>query len=150
MVTVAKITVPMPRMLRAALWSVFAALWGSGCAWLVLHFGFATRTPFGPLPNPWEATVLEIHGLLAVAAVFLVGWIFGSHVLERWAAGRNRKSGLMLGVSAAVLIVSGYMLYYTTDRLQAGAAACHEIVGVLGAVFAIAHWRYRDLMSRGR
>lgn len=134
--------------LRSAIWLVFAALWASGCGWLVLHFGFEARTAFGPLPNPWEASVLETHGLLAVAAVFLTGWICGSHILERWTARRNRRSGLALGITAAVLIISGYMLYYTTDRLHSTAAVAHEVVGALAVAVALAHWRLGGRVSR--
>jgi hypothetical protein len=139
---------PMPAALRLTIWTVFAVLWVSGCIWLVLHFAFETRTEFGPLPNPWEASVLEIHGVLAVAAVFLIGWISSSHILERWSARRNRKSGLTLATTAAVLVVSGYMLYYTTDRLHSMAAVAHEIIGVLAAFVAITHWRLRSLPGR--
>jgi len=141
---------PMPAALRLTIWTVFALLWASGCAWLVLHFGFETRTEFGPLPNPEEASVLEIHGVLAVAAVFLTGWISGSHIIERWSARRNRKSGLTLASTAAVLVVSGYMLYYTTDRLHSMAAVVHELIGVLAVLVAVTHWRLGSLPGRER
>jgi hypothetical protein len=141
---------PMPVVLRWTIWTVFAALWLSGCTWLVLHFGFEAHTEFGPLPNPWEASVLEIHGVLAVAGVFLAGWISSSHIPERWSARRNRKSGLTLATTAAVLIISGYMLYYTTDRLQSVAAVAHELIGVLAVLAAITHWRLRRLQARVR
>ncbi len=145
-----RVAAPMSVALRLAVWSAFAALWASGCAWLVLHFGFEARTEFGPLPNPWEASILEIHGILAVGAVFLIGWISGTHILERWTARRNRTSGLTLGATATLLVVSGYMLYYTTDRLHSVAATAHETLGVLAVVIAITHWRGQDRASRGR
>src|SRR5512146_1627320 len=120
-----RVAVPMPAALRLTLWTVFAALWASGCLWLAVHFGLQKPSEFGPIPSPWEAPVLRIHGWLAVAGVFLLGWIGGSHVLDRWTARRNRNSGLMLAGTAAVIVLSGYALYYTTDRLQSVAAAVH-------------------------
>lgn len=145
-----RVATPMPAALRLTIWTVFAMLWASGCIWLVLHFAFETHTEFGPLPNPWEASVLEIHGVVAVAAVFLTGWISSSHILERWSARRNRKSGLTLATTAAVLVISGYMLYYTTDHLHSIAAVAHELIGVLAVLIAITHWRLRGLPGRER
>lgn len=133
-------TAPMPAALRQALWATFAALWASGCLWLALHLGLEKRTEFGPVPSPWEAPVMRVHGWLAVAGVFLLGWIGGSHVLERWTARRNRNSGLMLAISAVLIVVSGYALYYTTDRLQSVAAVLHEVLGGTAILFALLHW----------
>ena len=136
----ARLPAPMPASLRLILWVVCAGLWASGCLWLVLHFGLQKQSEFGPIPNPWEAPLMRIHGWLAVAGVFLLGWIAGSHVLERWTARRNRNSGLMLAGTAAVIAISGYALYYTTDRLQYVAAAVHEILGGAAILLALTHW----------
>jgi hypothetical protein len=133
----------MPTALRLTLWATFAALWGSGCIWLTLHLGFEKQTEFGPVPSPWEAPVVHAHGWLAVAGVFLLGWIGGNHVLERWSARRNRRSGLMLAAAALLLIISGYALYYTTDRLQSVAAVLHEVLGCAAILLALAHWTRR-------
>src|SRR5262245_54689520 len=108
----------MSPALRVATYVISAALWASGCVWLVLHFGFARQTQFGPIPNPWEPTLLHVHGWIAVSGVFLLGWISAGHIPERWTNGRNRVSGLLLIGTAAVLVVSGYALYYTIDRLH--------------------------------
>ena len=51
---------------------VCALLWLSGALWLLLDWVFPQRNEFGLLPNPWEAPLLRVHGLVAVAAVFLV------------------------------------------------------------------------------
>ena len=93
----------MSRALRAAILTLGVLLWVSGAAWLVLHFAFAQQTPFGPLPNPWEAPLMRVHGVLAVGGVFLLGWIIGGHTLERWGSARNRLSGLVLTGAAALL-----------------------------------------------
>jgi hypothetical protein len=47
---------------------------------------------------------------------------------------------LLLAGAAAAIIVSGYALYYTTDRLQYVAAAIHEFLGGTAILFALAHW----------
>jgi hypothetical protein len=132
--------VPLPRILRATLYGVAALLWASGAVWLVLHHVFPQSTSFGPLPNPWEAPLMRVHGLIAVCAVFLIGWMMAAHVMARWASARNRRSGLVLGGAALLLILSGYALYYTIGSPHDAAALAHESIGVLSPVAALVHW----------
>ena len=132
--------VPLLRALRASLYGVGALLWVSGAVWLVLHYVFPQATPFGPLPNPAEAPLMRAHGLIAVCAVFLIGWMTGAHVAARWPSERNRRSGLALGSTALLLILSGYALYYTTGSPHDAAALGHEAIGVLAPAAALAHW----------
>ena len=131
---------PLPRGLRAAVYGVGALLWLSGAAWLVLHYVFPQSTEFGPLPNPWEAPLMRLHGLIAVCGVFLIGWMMAAHVTARWASERNWRSGLVLGGAALLLILSGYALYYTTGSPHDAAALAHEAIGVLSPIAALAHW----------
>jgi hypothetical protein len=130
----------MSPALRAAILTLSALLWLSGVAWLVLHFAFAQQTQFGPLPNPWEAVLMRLHGVLAVGGVFLLGWIVGGHTIERWGSARKRLSGLLLVASAALLLASGYALYYTTGAPHEVASRAHEWLGAGSLVAALAHW----------
>jgi hypothetical protein len=130
----------MPHVLRATVYTTCALLWLTGVLWLVLHLAFAGGNEFGPLPNAWEAPLLRVHGLLAVGGVFLLGWLTAAHIGARWSAYRNRTSGLALLATAAVLVVSGYALYYSTGRAHAGAAVLHEWLGALAILAAFAHW----------
>ena len=131
--------------LRAAILAAAALLWVSGVLWLVLHYAFAQTGPFGPLPNPWEAAVMRVHGVLAVGGVFLLGWIVAGHVTTRWPSGRHRLSGVTLGASAAVLVLSGYALYYTMGSPHEAAALVHEGLGVCALLAGLAHWWRRRL-----
>jgi hypothetical protein len=126
--------------LRAALLTSGALLWLSGATWLVLHFAFTQATPFGPLPNPWEPVLLKVHGMLAVAGEFLLGWVTADHLVERRSNGRNYRSGLVLAGMATILVLSGYALYYTTGPLHDVAARTHECLGAASLVAALAHW----------
>jgi hypothetical protein len=132
---------PMARGTRSAVLAAAALLWLSGAVWLVAHFVFPQRNEFGALPNPWEAPLMRVHGLIAVAAVFLFGWIGAGHIYARWSAAANRVSGLWLAGCAIVLVVSGYALYYSTGPAHESAAAVHEGLGLLAIVAAVAHWR---------
>ena len=130
----------LPRPLRGLIYAVGALLWLSGAAWLVLHYVFPQASAFGPLPNPWEAPLMRAHGLVAVCGVFLIGWMTAAHVTARWSSDRNRRSGLTLGLTALLLVFSGYALYYTTGTPHDGAGLLHEVIGVLAPAAALAHW----------
>jgi hypothetical protein len=132
--------VPMAPGLRATVMGVCAVLWFSGVAWLVLHLGFEPRNEFGPLPHPWEATLMRLHGVLAVAAVFLLGWLGAGHVVQRWRRARNRRSGWALLGCAGLLVISGYALYYTVGPVHSGSAWIHEWLGAAAIVIALTHW----------
>jgi hypothetical protein len=132
--------VPMSRALRATILTVGALLWLTGALWLLLHLLFPAHNEFGTLPNAWEAPLMRLHGLIAVATVFLFGWVGAGHILARWSAAANRISGLWLMGAAVVLVVSGYALYYTTGAFHEGAAGVHEWLGLLAIGAALAHW----------
>ncbi len=132
--------VPMSRALRLTLLSVCAVLWLSGALWLIAHYVFPAHNEFGVLPNRFEAPLMRVHGLIAVVAVFLFGWVIAGHVLSRWSAAANRRSGLGLMGCAGLLVVSGYALYYATGALHESAGVLHEWLGVAAIAVALAHW----------
>jgi hypothetical protein len=132
---------PMTRALRTTLLWVAALLWLSGALWLLLHLAFPLHNEFGALPNPWEAPLMRLHGIIAPAAVFLFGWLGAGHIWVRWRQAANRISGLWLLGFASLLVLTGYALYYTTAQLHAGAAFVHEWLGVVALIAAVVHWR---------
>ncbi len=135
----------LPRTLRAALYAVAALLWLSGAAWLLLHYAFPQASPFGALPNPAEAPLMRLHGLIAVCGVFLIGWVSAAHIAPRWPGVRNRRSGLALAGTALLLMFSGYALYYTIGSPHDVAGYVHESLGLLSPAAALAHfWRKRS------
>jgi hypothetical protein len=135
--------------LRATLMVTFGALWLSGGGWLILHYFFSQPSDFGPAQNAWAPTVLRIHGWIAVAAVFLLGWITARHVGDRWPHMIKRVSGLAVAGAAAILAVTGYALYYTTDRVHEAAGVTHEALGAAAVFFALIHWRRYRPARRG-
>lgn len=139
---------PMSPALRRSLVWTFGLLWVSGCAWLVLHYFFTSVTDFGLVPNPWAAVVLRVHGWLAVGGVYLLGWVSASHVSVRWPQEIKRSSGVAMATLAAVLVLTGYALYYTTDRLHDGADFIHEVLGAAAILFALTHWRRYRIARR--
>lgn len=138
----------MSGALRRSAVVVFGILWLTGCLWLVLHGFFSQKTAFGDLPNPWQPSVIQVHGWAAVAGLFLLGWISSGHIVDRWSLYRSRPSGPLLAALALLLVLSGYALYYTTDHLHDAAAVIHEVLGVAGILFAIVHWRTNGISRR--
>jgi hypothetical protein len=130
----------MSRRLRAVILVCCALLWLSGVLWMVLHLIFPGHNEFGPLPNPWEPQLMRLHGVLAVVVVFLFGWVAASHIVARWSAIANRRSGLWLLGCSATLLFSGYALYYTSGSFHDLSAALHEWLGLAAIVIALAHW----------
>lgn len=130
----------MSRGLRATVLGVSALLWLSGIVWLVLHLRFEQSSDFGRLPHPWEAGLMKIHGIVAVAAVFLLGWLGSGHVFKRCRGARNRLSGWTLVACAVLLVFSGYALYYALGALHTGSAWVHEWLGAATVFVALAHW----------
>lgn len=121
----------------------FGALWLSGVYWLVLHLFFSKPTDFGAVQHPWAPTVLKIHGWIAVGSVFLLGWVTAGHVSDRWNQSVKRPSGLAITSVAAVLAITGYALYYTTDGLHDMAGLAHEALGAGAILLALIHWKRR-------
>ncbi len=130
----------MPRGLRAAVLAVSALLWVSGALWMLLHYLFPGHNEFGLLPNACEVPLMRVHGVIAVAAVFLLGWLGAGHMLPRWSARAGRPSGLWLLGAVLLLIVSGYALYYASGGGHAAAAVVHEWLGLAALAIALSHW----------
>jgi hypothetical protein len=129
------------KWLRRALDSIFAVLWISGCAWLVLQLFFRVENEFGATPHPWQPPLLLIHGVAGLFALFVIGWVAGTHVEARWRVNLNRNSGIMLLSLAALLGVSGFASFYLTgESIRAGTATIHEVLGVLVVIPALVHW----------
>jgi hypothetical protein len=131
----------MTQAFYLALMGVLAVLSLAGAIWIVLHYFFAEQSDFGSAPNRFESVLMRVHGIVAVAAVFLLGAVASGHIAQAWQYLRNRASGLALASAALVLIVSGYANYYlSSDSLRGGVAIAHEVVGVLAIVIALVHW----------
>jgi hypothetical protein len=140
---------PMSRRVRSTVMIVSAALWLSGMIWMLLHYFFQVTTEFGNTPSTWEPFTIRIHGILALLAVFMLGWIGGTHVTIRWRQVRTHVHGLILLITCIVLTLSGYALYYVVDDAPRHVVGVtHEIIGALVIVIALIHWRKRAVADR--
>jgi hypothetical protein len=141
----------MPTRQRFTIYVVLGTVWFSGCLWLLLDQFFAQPGQFGMTPHPWEPAVLLIHGIVAILSMYLLGWITARHVVRWWPRRLRRVSGATLSAFLALLVVSGFALFFVSDdRWQRFAALAHEVLGLGVTVFGIQHWffaRRRDMRS---
>jgi hypothetical protein len=133
---------------KLAIYGVLGATWGSGILWLIVHYFLARPGEFGMEPHPLEHWSLALHGAGAFATLLLGGWLWKAHVAPWWDSPNRRHSGIVLIAFGAVLIVSGYLLYYAAgDALRDLIGKLHWIVGLLLAlpllVHALRSGRYR-------
>ena len=118
-----------PRREALVYW-VFGLLWFSGVGWLVFHYFLRQASEFGEMPHALETWWLRLHGAGAFAGLWLIGLLWAIHLLPGWKA-RRRPSGIVLSVLTAVLVLSGYLLYYAGgERVHAVVALAHWMIGL--------------------
>lgn len=117
------------------------ALWLTGVAWLLLHYFGTVEGQFGPQTNPLEPWMMKLHGLVLIPALLGIGATFVVHIPKGWTHRRQRVVAIVLCSVLAVLVASGYLLYYAGgESLRAWASLVHWSIGLaLPAVFAW-HW----------
>ncbi len=146
---------PNTRSARLARWQIMlltisgASLWLSGAAWLLLHYYGQVQSEFGPETNPLEPWFLRVHGLVLLPALLGFGGLFVAHMPKGWKNRYQRTIGIALTTAFAVLILSGYMLYYVGDEaLRDWTSIIHWALG-LGTP-ALFIWHYLHGISKRR
>ena len=127
---------------RGALYVVIAALIASGLWWLGIHYFAALATsPRSELERIGrEALALRVHGAAAMAALLALGSIGAAHARQGWMLKRNRASGSMMIGAFALLILTGYALYYLVDDLtRPPVSVAHWLIGLVLAPLLIVH-----------
>jgi hypothetical protein len=147
---------PNRKTAKLATWQIWlltlsgTTLWLSGGAWLLLHFYGRIQGEFGPEMNPLEPWMMKAHGLVLIPALLGIGGMFVAHIPKGWTHVHQRVAGVALCALLAVLIISGYMLYYVGDEaLRGWSSLIHWALGLgLPAIFI---WHYLNgLRARRR
>jgi hypothetical protein len=128
---------------KVAFYTVLGVVFASGVIWVWLHYFARTENDFGA--SPTQTWVLTIHGLFAAASLLLIGSLLPLHVKYAWRARRNRSNGIFFISIVALLILSGYALYYIgNERLRAWTSWIHLIAGLVFPILLVLHiWRGR-------
>jgi len=132
-----------------AIVAVAILLAATGVGWLALHY--LAGAGAGELPHPLEAWVMRLHGLAAFGALFMLGVLAGSHIPQGWrASGRHRRSrqrgtGVALCTLGALVVGTGYALYYfAPDTVRPALGWVHAGVGAAMTGLAAFHRRTRS------
>jgi hypothetical protein len=134
----------LPRVRRWAVYGVGAGLWLSGVLWLAFHYFLQVEGPFGVRPHPLESWWLPLHAGFGFATLWVLGLLWGVHVGRAWPTRLKRWSGSVLLAGLAVLVASGYLLYYlSNDALRADTALIHWILGLACPAIFLIHRRAR-------
>ncbi len=125
-------------------YGVFAVLLITGLAWLAAHF-LDDGSESGMLALAWS---MKLHGAAAMMSLSLFGMLWGPHIRNAWMRRRNRSAGAMLGTLTAVLVLTGYALYYVNgERMRQSAEVLHWLAGI---VVCIALWAHIVIGRRKR
>lgn len=136
---------------RWLVYGVGLGLWLSGALWLAFHYFMRREGEFGPAPNPLEHWWLVAHGLFGFAALWLFGLLWGQHIAGAWKAGRHRISGGLIFATLALLIASGYLLYYTGgDETRSIVSLIHWTIGLALPLPFIVHRLQKAVPVRSR
>ena len=122
---------------RAWLYGTFVALFLSGVAWMMLHWG-----PPHDGVHPGESWALRVHGAAAMATLIMLGTLVPLHIKRGWQARRNRGDGLVMITVNLVLGATGYGLYYAGgEQWRFVSRWAHIVVGLLLPVVIVWHVR---------
>jgi hypothetical protein len=125
---------------KLSIYAVFGATWLSGVGWLIFHYFLPRHGQFGTEPHPLESWSLALHGACAFAMLWLSGWLWKAHVLPWWDTRKRRTSGVVLIFISAVLIASGYLLYYASDDgLRHWSGLVHWSIGLVLVLPLVVH-----------
>lgn len=134
---------------RLLCWSG-AILWLTGIAWLLLHNFGRVEGEFGPETSRWEPWMLRLHGAAMLAALLGGGSLLLVHVWRGWGYRSQRALGVALTSLFALLIVSGYLLYYLGDeRLRPIDSLIHWVAGLVALPVFVVHYRQGRRIGRG-
>ena len=138
------------RWQRVGITTAGALLLITGAAWLALHYSVGAGA--GELPHPAQAWLLRGHGLVGFVGLFLFGVLAAAHVPQGWRLTRlhhnrrrwagQRNSGIALCALAALLSMSGYLLYYfAPENVRPALGWSHTAIGVVMAGLMLLHRR---------
>jgi hypothetical protein len=117
---------------RMTVYVIAAGVWITGVLWLVFHHFLLRPTEFGVEPHPLEIWWIRLHGAFTFGALWLIGFLSAQHIVSGWASRRCRLSGVTLLSVAALLTLTGYLIYYLgNEDLRRLASGLHWGVGLV-------------------
>jgi cation transport ATPase len=122
------------------LWAVTATAFLSGLLWLVFHYFMAAPGEYGEMRNPLESWWLRLHGAAAMAFLVVLGSIVPIHIRRAWQLRKNRVTGAAMISLVAVLVLTGYALYYAgSEMARPWISLVHLGFGLMGLPMISVH-----------
>jgi hypothetical protein len=116
---------------------VLALIFLSGVLWAYWNYLVASPGDFEMSAKAWA---MKIHGAAAMAVLVLIGMLLNAHVRFAWRARRNRANGSVFLSAFAILIITGYGLYYAGDeKLRAWTSWIHLAIGLVLPILLLIH-----------
>ncbi len=136
-------SIRLSRRHKFAFYTILSVVFASGALWAWLRYFARNENDFGS--SPTETWTLTIHGLFAAASLLVIGSMLPLHVKFAWRAKRNRFNGIFFVSIVALLILSGYGLYYIgNERFRSWTSWIHLFIGLALPILLIIHiWRGR-------
>lgn len=148
---------PYRRTARLASWQIWllslsgTGLWLTGGGWLLLHYYGQTEGEFGPEMNPLEPWMMKLHGLFLIPALLGIGAMFVAHIPKGWDHRAQRVAGVVLTTALAVLVTTGYLLYYAGgEALREWSSRIHWTIGLALPATFLWHYINGQLVRRRR
>lgn len=125
---------------QAWVFALAAALLASGVLWLLYHYLLAEPDEFGASQQPLEIWWLRLHGAAAMGFLVVLGSVLPVHARRAWHARLNYRTGIGVLAVAALLVLSGYALYYASgENSRPWLSLLHWAIGLLAAPMLTLH-----------
>lgn len=112
----------------------------SGAGWVLFGWGAERDETRGELFRSFKVGMLKLHGAAAMAFLVAVGILIPTHIRRAWQARRNRVNGAFFVTVMALLVGSGYGLYYFGgEQSRAAASWIHLTLGFASPVLLAWH-----------
>jgi predicted permease len=132
--------VPLATWARRTLYVVIAAAIGTGIEWLLVHYAWLPDAADELQRVSQEALAMKLHGAVAFVLLMALGALSSNHMRRGWASARNRVGGAALVLLFAVLVVTGYALYYlVSEESRPAVSLLHWALGLALAPLVVVH-----------
>ncbi len=138
------VTSKIPKKYRLFLFAVIITAFSSGVIFFVLDKWFMVEGEFGMQKHFLQYPLMKVHGATAFLMIMIFGFLLPSHIRYGWKIKPVRKSAFLLLMLHFLLIVSAYILYYTSFlAVRNFTSYFHLACGVLYPFTLIHHIIYR-------
>ena len=112
----------------------------TGLLWLIDHYLLATTDEFGARHAPRETAWLTLHGGAAMVFMVVAGTVLPVHARRAWHARLNHQSGISVLAALAVLMLTGFLLYYAGgEATRPWISLVHWVIGLVAVPTLILH-----------